>query len=194
MGKVININKIENDITKLKTTGGMWKINNGKYAIKHLELEKLAYKYNIETNIDLKYCDLTKGCAVVKGVAEFNGKKFFSFGEVSPLNNDFSFPVAVAEKRAADRAILKALGIHGNVYSDEELSNIQHNVNANTGVDLNLSSVILERIKNITSQANLNQLASKNKTYLTELKKQDSKKFDEIVKAFKNRKQQLIGG
>lgn len=74
-------------------------------------------------------------------------EKVFSFGEVSPLNNDFSFPVAVAEKRAADRAILKALGIHGNVYSDEELSNIQHNVNANTGVDLNLSSVILERIK-----------------------------------------------
>ena len=121
-------------------------------------------------------------------------KKFFSFGEVSPLNNDFSFPVAVAEKRAADRAILKALGIHGNVYSDEELSNIQHNVNANTGVDLNLSSVILERIKNITSHANLNQLASKNKAYLTELKQQDSKKFNEIVKAFKNREQQLIGG
>lgn len=77
MGKVININKIENDIAKLKSTGGMWKINNGKYAIKHLEVEKLAYKYNIETNIDLKFCDLTKGCAVVKGVAEFNGKSFF---------------------------------------------------------------------------------------------------------------------
>ena len=194
MGKVVNINKIENDIAKLKSTGGMWKINNGKYAIKHLELEKLAYKYNIETNIDLKSCDLPKGCAVVKGVATYNGKQYFSFGEVSPLNNDFNFPVAVAEKRAADRSILKALGIHGNVYSDEELSNIQHNVNANTGVDLNLSSVILERIKNITSHANLNQLASKNKAYLTELKKQDSKKFNEIVKAFKNRKQQLIGG
>jgi len=194
MSKVVNINKIENDIAKLKSTGGMWKINNGKYAIKHLELEKLAYKYNIETNIDLKSCDLPKGCAVVKGVATYNGKQYFSFGEVSPLNNDFNFPVAVAEKRAADRAILKALGIHGNVYSDEELSNIQHNVNANTGVDLNLSSVILERIKNITSHANLNQLASKNKAYLTELKKQDSKKFNEIVKAFKNRKQQLIGG
>jgi hypothetical protein len=194
MSKVVNINKIENDIAKLKSTGGMWKINNGKYAIKHLELEKLAYKYNIETNIDLKSCDLSKGCAVVKGVATYNGKQYFSFGEVSPLNNDFNFPVAVAEKRAADRAILKALGIHGNVYSDEELSNIQHNVNANTGVDLNLSSVILERIKNITSHANLNQLASKNKAYLTELKKQDSKKFNEIVKAFKNRKQQLIGG
>jgi len=194
MSKVVNINKIENDIAKLKSTGGMWKINNGKYAIKHLELEKLAYKYNIETNIDLKSCDLPKGCAVVKGVATYNGKQYFSFGEVSPLNNDFNFPVAVAEKRAADRAILKALGIHGNVYSDEELSNIQHNVNANTGVDLNLSSVILERIKNITSHANLNQLASKNKAYLTELKKQDSKKFNEIVKAFKNREQQLIGG
>ena len=53
---------------------------------------------------------------------------------------------------------------------------------------------IMERIKNITSQANLDQLASQNKKYLIELKKQNSKKYDEIVMAFKNRNQQLLGG
>ena len=194
MGKVININKIENEIVRLKANGGMWRINNGKYAIKHLELEKLANKYNIETNVEVKYCDLPKGCAVIKGVATFNGKNFYTLGEVSPANNDFSFPIAVAEKRAADRAILKALGIHGNVYSDEELSNKKQNLNENLGIDLNHSSIIMERIKNITSKANLDQLASQNKKYLIELKQQNSKKYDEIVMAIKNRNQQLIGG
>tara|TARA_R100000700_G_C3157219_1_gene134164 strand:+ start:476 stop:1060 length:585 start_codon:yes stop_codon:yes gene_type:complete len=194
MGKVININKIENEITKLKANGGMWEIGNGKFAIKHLELEKLANTYNIETNVEIKHCNLEKGCAVVKAVATFNGKNFYTLGEVSPLNNDFIFPVAVAEKRAADRAILKALGIHGNIYSSEELSNIKNNNNQNTGIDLNQETIILERIKNASHQANLEQIKSQNKDFLTELKKQDLKRYEKLKQAFLNRNQQFIGG
>ena len=193
MGKVININKIENEITKLKANGGMWEIGNGKFAIKHLELEKLANTYNIETNVEIKHCNLEKG-AVVKAVATFNGKNFYTLGEVSPLNNDFIFPVAVAEKRAADRAILKALGIHGNIYSSEELSNIKNNNNQNTGIDLNQETIILERIKNASHQANLEQIKSQNKDFLTELKKQDLKRYEKLKQAFLNRNQQFIGG
>ena len=55
MGKVININKIENEIVRLKANGGMWRINNGKYAIKHLELEKLANKYSVAAVRDSYY-------------------------------------------------------------------------------------------------------------------------------------------
>jgi len=194
MGKVININKIENEITKLKANGGMWEIGNGKFAIKHLELEKLANTYNIETNVEIKHCNLEKGCAVVKAVATFNGKNFYTLGEVSPLNNDFIFPVAVAEKRAADRAILKALGIHDNIYSSEELSNIKNNNNQNTGIDLNQETIILERIKNASHQANLEQIKSQNKDFLTELKKQDLKRYEKLKQAFLNRNQQFIGG
>ena len=194
MGKVININKIENEITKLKADGGMWEIGPGKFAIKHLELEKLANTYNIETNVEIKHCNLEKGCAVVKAVATFNGKNFYTLGEVSPLNNDFIFPVAVAEKRAADRAILKALGIHGNIYSSEELSNIKNNNNQNTGIDLNQETIILERIKNASHQANLEMIKSQNKDFLTELKKQDLKRYEKLKQAFLNRNQQFIGG
>ena len=194
MGKVININKIENEITKLKANGGMWEIGPGKFAIKHLELEKLANTYNIETNVEIKHCNLEKGCAVVKAVATFNGKNFYTLGEVSPLNNDFIFPIAVAEKRAADRAILKALGIHGNIYSSEELSNIKNNNNQNTGIDLNQETIILERIKNASHQANFEQIKSQNKDFLTELKKQDLKRYEKLKQAFLNRNQQFIGG
>ena len=194
MGKVININKIENEITKLKANGGMWEIGNGKFAIKHLELERLANTYNIETNVEIKHCNLEKGCAVVKAVATFNGKNFYTLGEVSPLNNDFIFPVAVAEKRAADRAILKALGIHGNIYSSEELSNIKNNNNENTGIDLNQETIILERIKNASHQANLEMIKSQNKDFLTQLKKQDLKRYEKLKQAFLNRNQQFTGG
>ena len=194
MGNVVNINKLENEITKLKTNGGMWKIKNGSYAIKHLELERLARLYNVETNVELKHCDLNKGCAVVKAVATFKDKNFYTLGEVSPLNNDFPFPVSVAEKRAADRAILKALGIHGNVYSSEELPNLSNNNNENTGVKLDQGDLILEKIKTITHQANLEQLKSKNKNFLIELKKQDLPRFQNLKKAFVDREQQLTEG
>ena len=194
MGNVVNINKLENEITKLKTNGGMWKIKNGSYAIKHLELEKLARLYNVETNVELKHCDLDKGCAVVKAVATFKDKNFYTLGEVSPQNNDFPFPVSVAEKRAADRAILKALGIHGNVYSSEELSNISNNNNGNTGIKLDHADIIEQRIKTCTQQANLEQLKSQNKKFLTELKKQDLPRFEKLKKAFVDRNQQFLKG
>ena len=167
---------------------------NGKWIIKHLEVEGLAQHYNIETNIDLVHCNLEKGIAVVKGTALHKTKKYFSFGEVTPKNNEFDYPIAVAEKRAVDRAILKALGIHGNVYSSEEMPNEKQNNNANTGIKLSHVDVVLERIKTITHQANLEQLKSQNKKFLTELKIKNLPRFEELKKAFVDRNQQLTKG
>jgi len=200
MGNVINLISLESYIKRLRQNGGMTEMKdklgkpNGKWIIKHLEVEGLAQHYNIETNIDLVHCNLEKGIAVVKGTALHKTKKYFSFGEVTPKNNEFDYPIAVAEKRAVDRAILKALGIHGNVYSSEEMPNEKQNNNANTGIKLSHVDVVLERIKTITHQANLEQLKSQNKKFLTELKTQDLKRYEQIKTAFLNRKQQLTKG
>ena len=191
MGKVLHLNTLDPYLEKLKKNGGMWKIDNNKYAIKHFEVEKLANLYNIETDIHLVHCDLKSGSAVVKAGASYQGKKFFSLGEVSPLNNDFPYPVAVAEKRGVDRAILKALVIHGEVYSDVELDNKKGNVNEKQGIDLNRASIIQERLKSISSKANLQELLSDNKEYLTQLNKQNSKLCQQIVEMIKNKQQQL---
>jgi DNA-directed RNA polymerase subunit H (RpoH/RPB5) len=113
---------------------------------------------------------------------------------VSPQNNDFEYPLAVAEKRAADRAILKALGIHGNVYSAEELPNIKNNNNENNNISTDQGDIILEKIKTITHQGNLEELKSKNKKFLNELKKKNLLRFQELKQAFLNREQQLTEG
>lgn len=44
-----------------------------------------------------------------------------TYGEASPKNNKNSYPYAMAEKRAVDRAILKLLGLHGFIYSEDEM-------------------------------------------------------------------------
>ena len=194
MGKVIHLNTLDPYLEKLKKSGGMWRIDRNKYAIKHLEVERLATLYNIETDINLVHCDLKSSCAVVKAGASFQGKKYYSLGEVSPQNNRFSYPVAMAEKRAVDRAVLKALGIHGEVYSDVELDNrIEEQRNENEGVDINQASIILERLKNIRHIANLEELKSDNKMYLGQLEKQNLELCKKVIKAISDKQLELKG-
>ena len=42
MSKVIHLNTLKPYLEKLKVNGGMWKIDNNKYAIKQLELINAA--------------------------------------------------------------------------------------------------------------------------------------------------------
>lgn len=192
MSNILNFPSLDQYLAGLKTSGGIWEFDKNKFAIKHLEIEKLAKQFNITTTINLVNCDLQKGCAVVKAEANYNGYKYQTLGEVSPLNNDWNYPVSIAEKRAVDRAVLKALGIHGRFYSQSELGPIQKT--ENVGVKLDQGDIILERIKNTSHQANLAQLERENKEYLQKLATTKSDKAKEIFNAFKDRKQQLIGG
>ncbi len=191
MGNVINLISLETYLQKIKKDGGMWEFKPGKWIIKHLEVEGLAQHYNIETNIDLVHCNLDKEVAVVKAVALHKTRRFTSLGEASPKNNQFDYPVAIAEKRAVDRSILKALGIHGEVYSDQEMPNVKQNNNANTGIKLDHADIIKERIKTCTHKANLEELGSQNKEFLTKLKTQNLARYEEVKTAFLNRRQQL---
>ena len=194
MGKIVNFPQtLEKHLAKLKANGGIYEFKPGKFAILHKEVEHLANEYGVETDVELKYCDLTKGCAVVKATARYQGNKFTSLGEVSPLNNEFPYPISVAEKRAADRVILKALNIHGDYYSQSELAPPEQR-NENQGIRMESAAIILERIDNVSHQANLEQLQRENKDYLLELTKKNSTKAKEIMKAFENKKQQLNHG
>ena len=192
MGKILKFPSLEQYLAGLKSSGGLIKMDNGSYIIKHYEVENLAREFGVITNIELVNCDLSKSCAVVKAQASFEGKTHESLGEVSPLNNNFVYPVAVAEKRAVDRAILKALGLHGKYYSDVEMP--PEKKTENQGIKLDHTDIILDRIKNCSHQANLDQLKRENKDFLEKLFKEDKSKLEKIKLAFDNRKQQLIGG
>ena len=185
MGKILKFPSLDQYLAGLKSSGGLWEFEPGKFQIKHFEVEKMAKEFNVKTTIEYVDGDLGKSCAVVKATAVHQGDHFETLGEASPKNNTFNYPVAIAEKRAVDRAILKALGIHGKYYSDAEID---------VAVPTDNSDLILERIKNISHQANLDQLMSDNKKFLLDLAKQNSDKAAEIKKAYENRKQQLKGG
>jgi alpha-D-ribose 1-methylphosphonate 5-phosphate C-P lyase len=58
----------------------------------------------------------------IKCTASLGKAKVITYGEATPKNNKNGYPYAMAEKRAVDRAILKLIGIHGFVYSDDEVN------------------------------------------------------------------------
>ena len=91
------------------------------WIAKHKALEVAAAHNNIEfdmpTIIDV---DVKGKSAVICVKGKMGDKSEWSFGESATYNTKNEYPFAMAEKRAKDRVILKLLGLHGDLYSEEE--------------------------------------------------------------------------
>ncbi len=99
----------------------VWEVRGTAWVVKHKALERVAVELGIVWDKpELKVCDITGGCVVVLISGTLGGRTEFSFGEASPKNNKNGYPVAMAEKRAKDRVILKLLVCHGDLYSSAD--------------------------------------------------------------------------
>lgn len=100
----------------------------GTWVAKHAALEVAAVKAGIVFDMPMVIEKDAAGLVtsiVVQGIMD--GRTEWSIGETNPSNYKVSgkqpsYPWAMAEKRAKDRVILKLIGIHGLVYSEDELS------------------------------------------------------------------------
>eukprot|EP01050_Picozoa_sp_SAG11_P002847 SAG11_NODE_148_length_14747_cov_217.933517_24_plen_134_part_00 len=117
---------IPEKIVKLLTEIGETKASalwdcHGTPVILHKALEKIAEHLNI-TFDDFVFQQLNseKKICVVSVRGHLGTKSYQTTGEATPFNNKNSYPVAMAEKRAVDRCILKLIGVSGDVYSEEE--------------------------------------------------------------------------
>lgn len=72
-----------------------------------------------------------EGVVAIKCTASLNDNRVITYGEATPKNNTNAYPYAMAEKRAIDRAVLKLIGIHGFVYSEDEVDNNFENMPIN---------------------------------------------------------------
>ncbi len=100
-----------------------WQIpQNKQWVCKHAALEIVATKANVEWSApQIIQADTEAGIAVMAVTGTMGGRVEWSTGEASPKNNKNAYPWAMAEKRAKDRVILKLAGIHGLVYSEDEM-------------------------------------------------------------------------
>jgi hypothetical protein len=98
----------------------IWEVHGSQWVVKHKALERIAAEQGIIIDLNLKVCDLDKSLVVVLATGKLGEATVSSFGESSPKNCKNAYPVAMAEKRAADRVILKLLTSHGALYSESE--------------------------------------------------------------------------
>jgi len=94
---------------------------HGTFVLLHKALEKVAVKNMITFDKpEVLECNSERRIASLIVTGHMGDKSEWSIGEASPSNNKNSYPYAMAEKRAKDRVILKLLGLHGDVYSEDE--------------------------------------------------------------------------
>lgn len=94
---------------------------HGVWVVYHRVLEKIAAKAEIQFEPPMIVeASGANGIAAVCVTGVMDDKREWSIGEASPKNNKNAYPWAMAEKRAKDRVILKLIGLHGEVYSEEE--------------------------------------------------------------------------
>jgi hypothetical protein len=94
---------------------------HGNWIAYHKALERVATESKI--TFDPPYVvqsDLENKTIAICVTGNMGDSVEWSIGEAAPYNNKNSYPAAMAEKRAKDRVILKLLGLHGYVYSEEE--------------------------------------------------------------------------
>lgn len=99
----------------------IWEVHGTQWVVKHKALERVAVEVGIVWDRpEVIACDLSAKIAVICAYGKLGDRTEWSFGEASPANNKNAYAMAMAEKRAKDRVILKLLTSHGALYSEAE--------------------------------------------------------------------------
>jgi|TARA_R100000458_G_C8169411_1_gene170467 hypothetical protein len=84
-------------------------------------VDKIQAKNDIQIRYELIYNSNDLKYVIIKATGTMGDQVIETFGECSPSNNQNSYGVAIAEKRAMSRAVLKLAGFYQHqVFSEDE--------------------------------------------------------------------------
>ena len=93
-------------------------------------IDKIQAINDIQIKYELIFNSPDTKCIIIKATARMGDKVIETFGEAAPNNNQNSYPVAMAEKRAMSRACLKLTGFYeNNVLGESEADVFNRNNN-----------------------------------------------------------------
>lgn len=93
--------------------------SQGWTIITRAGIDKIQAAANIEIEYDVISASLEN--IIIKARATMGESKIETFGEAAPKNTRNGYPVAIAEKRAMSRAVLKLSGLYAaGIMSEEE--------------------------------------------------------------------------
>jgi hypothetical protein len=108
-----------------------WIVPGGKSrAIYHKTIERIAAQSKIRFDRPEVISADPQNVVVVVTGHSLDGHTEWSFGEASPKNCKNAYPYSMAEKRGKDRVVLKLVGLHGFLYSEDELDDLKEDRSA----------------------------------------------------------------
>jgi len=158
----------------------LWE-KHGATCMKHRYIEIAGQEKGVVIeSLDEVEKNSAEGVVAIKCTASLGKSKVITYGEATPKNNKNGYPYAMAEKRAVDRAILKLIGIHGFVYSDDEVNESMvietsdpvpklHIVKNKKNIDDLYITTALDKIKNNKEKKNSTVLRSEMENLKTEI-------------------------
>jgi|TARA_A100000172_G_scaffold78729_1_gene64661 hypothetical protein len=158
----------------------LWE-KHGATCMKHRYIEIAGQEKGVVIeSLDEVEKNSAEGVVAIKCTASLGKAKVITYGEATPKNNKNGYPYAMAEKRAVDRAILKLIGIHGFVYSDDEVNESMvietsdpvpklHIVKNKKNIDDLYITTALDKIKNNKEKKNSTVLRSEMENLKTEI-------------------------
>jgi hypothetical protein len=104
----------------------IWLVPGGKaHAIKHKALERIAgEKGMVVESLKVLALNQVDKTAAMEAIVKMGDRRVITTGEAAPTNNKNAYPLAMAEKRALDRAYLKLLSIHADILSESEADDL----------------------------------------------------------------------
>ena len=93
-------------------------------------VDKIQAKNDIQIRYELIYNSNDLKFIIIKATATMGDQVIETFGECSPNNNQNSYGVAIAEKRAMSRAVLKLAGFYQHqVFGEDESDSFKRSNN-----------------------------------------------------------------
>jgi len=167
---------------------------HGTPVMLHKALEKIAAHKNIMFDApQIISCDVASKEAVICVTGHMENATEWSIGEAAPYNNKNSYPFAMAEKRAKDRVILKLVGLHGDVYSEEEADDFKEAKPKNPDVSVGDTEQRVEAALEFYKNCNAARFESNEKRYSNLIKSVGitEDQYDAVMDAHHKRKKEL---
>ena len=106
---------------RLNKAAACWEIpqKKGQWAVHHFACERMAAHKGIQFDPPVPL-HVGPDFVALSVTGHLNGRSEWSVGEASEATTKNKYYCAMAEKRAKDRVILKLIGVHGQVYAEDE--------------------------------------------------------------------------
>ena len=168
---------------------------HGTWVMYHRYIEIAGVKKKISID-DLSEIETNseKGIVVIKCKASLEKMKVITYGEASPKNTRNAYPYAMAEKRAIVRAILKLIGLHGFIYSEDELDVKQTSNTKVRSSDDEVLEKFQSEIKNSKTSKGLKGYGQMYKVHMAKAKQSSHAIYLHTKTLYENKLKELNGG